>query len=90
MNLSEYMNTQHTRNPFWIWAHIDDDGPRWFLAVLGSDRDEDGDYPTVWFVQQDFEDSAEAYEDREVVELVPPAAPQRKALVISATSSSWL
>ncbi len=80
MKLSEYMDTQHTRNPFWIWAHIDDGGPRWFLAELGSewDPDDGASYPTVKFLQQDFEDSAEGYEEREVIELVPPPAPQRK------------
>jgi len=75
VKLSEYIDTQHSRNPFWIWAHIDDGGPRWFLAALS--RMDDGE-PGVRFVLDDFEDWAENYADREVVELVPPAAPQRK------------
>ena len=80
MKLSEYMDTQHSKNPFWIWAHIDDGGPRWFLGRLCKVFGEDDPHVQfIWGNGEDdhFEDFAANYEEREVVELVPPPAPQK-------------
>lgn len=80
MKLADYMDTQHSRNPFWIWAHIHDSGPQWYLARLCRVFGEDDLH--IQFVYGDhedghFEDYAENYEEREVVELVPPPAPEQ-------------